>query len=123
MKVLKKTGNYLQYKALRRLSVTIFLTTIFALVAISEVPFFSLYVDLGRYEGIRALFLLILLLFTVTFYRSYAGYRRGYEGETTVSKILSSTLGIEYFLINDVNIHDEYGNIDHVVRGPTECSL
>jgi hypothetical protein len=118
MKVLKKTGNYLRNKALRRLSVTIFLMTIFALVAISEVPFSSIYVDVGRYEGIRALFLLILLFFAGVFYRSYAGYRRGYEGEKTVTKILSSTLGDEYSLINDVNIHDGYGNIDHIVLGP-----
>ncbi len=102
MKVLKKTGNYLRNKALRRLSVTIFLMAIFALVAVSEVPFSSIYVDMGRYEGIRALFLLILLFFAVVFYRSYAGYRRGSEGEKTVTKILTSALGDEYSLINDV---------------------
>ena len=118
MKVLKKTGSYLRNKALRRLSVTIFLMTIFALVVVSGVPFSSIYVNLGRYEAVRALFLLILLFFAVVFYRSYAGYRRGSEGEKTVTKILTSTLGDEYSLINDVYIHDGYGNIDHIVLGP-----
>jgi len=118
MKVLKKTGSYLRNKALRRLSVTIFLMTIFAIVAISEVPFSSIYVDLGRYEAVRALFLLILLFFAVVFYRSYAGYRRGSEGEKKVTKIFTSALGDEYSLINDVYIHDGYGNIDHIVLGP-----
>ena len=97
---------------------TIFLMTIFALVVVSGVPFSSIYVNLGRYEAVRALFLLILLFFAVVFYRSYAGYRRGSEGEKTVTKILTSTLGDEYSLINDVYIHDGYGNIDHIVLGP-----
>lgn len=118
MKILKRTGTYLRNKALRRLSATIFLMAIFAFVAISEVPFSSIYVDMGRYEGIRALILLILLFFAVVFYRSYAGYRRGSEGEKTVTKILTSALGDEYSLINDVSIHDGYGNIDHIVLGP-----
>ena len=118
MKVLKKTGSYLRNKALRRLSVTIFLMTIFAIVAVSEVPFASIYVNMGMYEGIRAVFLLILLVFAVVFYRSYSGYRRGSEGEKKVTKILTSTLGDEYSLINDVYIHDGYGNIDHIVLGP-----
>ena len=118
MKVLKKTGSYLRNKALRRLSVTIFLMTIFALVVVSGVPFSSIYVNLGRYEAVRALFLLILLFFAVVFYRSYAGYRRGSEGEKKVTKIFTSALGDEYSLINDVYIHDGYGNIDHIVLGP-----
>jgi hypothetical protein len=66
----------------------------------------------------RALFLLVILIFAVIFYRRYSGYRRGYEGERTVTKILTSTLGDEYSLINDVTVPDGYGNIDHIVLGP-----
>jgi hypothetical protein len=118
MKVLKKTGNYLRNKALRRLSISILLVIIFVLGVVSEIPFSLIYIDIGRYEGVRALFLLVILIFAWLFYRGYSGYRRGYEGEKTVTKILTSTLGDEYSLINDVNIHDGYGNVDHVVLGP-----
>lgn len=118
MKVLKKTGSYLRNKALRRLSISTLLVMIFVLGIVSEVPFSPIYVDIGRYEGVRALFLLVILIFAVIFYRSYSGYRRGYEGERTVTKILTSTLGDEYSLINDVTVPDGYGNIDHIVLGP-----
>ncbi len=118
MKVLKKTGSYLRNKALRRLSISILLMIIFVLGVVSEIPLSPIYVNVGNYEGVRALFLLSILVFAWLFYRSYSGYRRGYEGEKTVTKILQPTLGDEYFLINDVYIHDDYGNVDHIVLGP-----
>ena len=118
MKILKKSGSYLKRKALRKLSTAFLFMVAFAFVLISAVPHSLIYVDAGGYESVRALSLLILFVLAWLFFRGYSGYRRGYEGEKSVARILSSTLGDEYSLINDVAIHDGYGNIDHVVLGP-----
>lgn len=91
---------------------------VFAFVLVSAVPNSSIYVAAGRYEIVRAVSLLVLLVLAWLFFRSYSGYKRGYEGEKSVAKILSSTLGNEYSLINDVTLGDGYGNIDHIVLGP-----
>lgn len=118
VKVLKKSGSYLKRKALHKLSTAFLFMVAFAVVLISAVPNSPIYMAAGRYESIRALSLLILFVFAWLFFRGYSGYRRGYEGEKSVARILSSTLGGEYSLINDVSIHDGYGNIDHIVLGP-----
>jgi len=118
MKILKKSGSYLKRKAFKKLSTAFLFMVIFAVVLISAVPNSPLYVDAGRYELVRASTLLILLVVAWLFFRGYSGYRRGYEGEKCVSKILSSALGDEYSLINDVTLGDRYGNIDHIVLGP-----
>ncbi len=43
----------------------------------------------------------------------------GLQGEKHVTKILTSNLNNNYYLINDVNLSGGYGNIDHIVLGPT----
>ncbi|MBE3115946.1 NERD domain-containing protein, partial [Candidatus Bathyarchaeota archaeon] len=48
-------------------------------------------------------------------YRIYSG---GWEGEKSVAKLLSKTLSDDYYLINDVYLHDGGGDIDHIVLGP-----
>jgi len=54
------------------------------------------------------------------FYRLHCGYQRGFEGEKEVTKVLSSTLSDDYFLINDVQlVAGKRSNIDHIVLGPT----
>ncbi|MCW4045424.1 MAG: NERD domain-containing protein [Candidatus Bathyarchaeota archaeon] len=118
MKILKKPSRYLKQKALRKLSAALLLMAIFAVVLVSAVPTSPLYVNVGEYEGIRAISLLALLISAWLSFRSYSGYRRGYQGEKSVAKTLSSTLSDDYFLINDVNLRDGYGNIDHIVLGP-----
>ncbi|MCJ7794091.1 NERD domain-containing protein, partial [Candidatus Bathyarchaeota archaeon] len=43
----------------------------------------------------------------------------GWEGEKQVAKLLSSKLSDDYILINDLYLHNGYGDIDHVVLGPS----
>jgi len=118
MKVLKEPGSYLKRKAIQNLTMTAFCIIAFAALMLSDIPHSPLYVDVGRYEGPRALLLILPFFFAFYFFRKYSGYKQGYEGENKVSKILSSTLSNEYYLINDVVFSDGYGNVDHVVLGP-----
>jgi hypothetical protein len=117
MKVLKKSGSYLKRKAFRKLSTAFLLMLAFAFVLVSAVPTSPIYVTAGKYEIVRALSLLVLCVVAWLFFRGYSGYKRGYEGEKSVAKILSSTLSDEYSLINDVTLDNGYGNIDHIILG------
>jgi hypothetical protein len=118
MKILKKSGNYLKRRALLNLSRAILCLLFFAVVLYSNVPNSYLYVDAGRYELARILILIVALLFGYHFFGQYSGYKRGYEGENRVARVLSSSLSDEYHLLNDVPVPNGYGNIDHIVIGP-----
>jgi hypothetical protein len=117
-KVLKEPDSYLKRKAVQNLTIMALCMIAFAVLTLSDVPHSPLYIYVGRYEGPRALLLFFPFFFTFYFFRKYSGYKRGYEGEDKVSKILSSTLSDEYYLINDIMFSDGCGNIDHVVLGP-----
>jgi hypothetical protein len=118
MKVLKEPEGYLKRKAIQNLTMMALCIIVFAVLTLSDIPHSPLYIDVGRYEGPRVLLLFFPFFFAFYFFRKYSGYKQGYEGENKVSKILSSTLSDEYYLINDVVFSDGHGNIDHVVLGP-----
>ena len=118
LKILKESGSYLKRKAFQNLALMALCAIVFAALTLSEIPHSLLYIDVGRFEGIRALLLLFSFLIALFFFRRYSGYKQGYEGESKVSKILSSILSDEYCLINDVMVSDGHGNVDHVVLGP-----
>jgi hypothetical protein len=67
-------------------------------------------------------FLAILLFFGVLL--SFLSYNKninrikGAEGEMVVSEYLNE-LSRKYIILNDVNLPGHYGNIDHIVLGPT----
>ena len=48
-------------------------------------------------------------------YRIYSG---GLKGEKVVTKLLTSNLSDEYYLLNNLYLHDGGGDIDHIVLGP-----
>jgi len=83
-------------------------------------PIFPLHIDLGRYDNARVVVMIFPLIGVLVFYRLYRGYQQGFEGEKQVTKVLSSTLSDDYFLINDVQlVAGKRSNIDHIVLGPT----
>jgi len=99
---------------------TLLSLTFFIMVFLTTDPKLPLYVDLGRYDSSRVLFLLVPLMGVLLFFRTYRQYKHGIEGENQVAKTLSSSLNDDYCLINDVSLPDgKKGNIDHVVLGPT----
>lgn len=119
MKVLKKTGNYLRRKALENLVIAIMCLSVFCVVLFSKIPGSVVYLNFGSYQWLQLLLLVIPFLFGIYYYGQFSGYERGYAGERIVAKTLASTLSDAYSLINDVGLPDGYGNIDHVIIGPT----
>ena len=118
MKVLKKSGNYLKRKATQNLILTLMCFLIFSVVFATAIDFLPLYIDVGKYETFRVLFLLFPLILALYFYRNYSGWKQGYKGEEAVTKALTSNLSDEYFLFNSIYLNDGYGDIDHLVLGP-----
>jgi hypothetical protein len=93
---------------------------VFVVIFLTTDPILPLYIDLGRYDTARALVMIFPLIGVLVFYRLHRGYQQGFEGEKQVSKVLSSTLSDDYFLINDVQlVAGKRSNIDHIVLGPT----
>ena len=119
MRVLKESGNHLRNKARQNLIIVFLCSMVFALIFLSSHPIFPLYIDVGRYEGVRALSMVFPMILGLQFFRQYRGYKNGLHGERQLTGLLGSALDNQYALLNDVDFRDGYGNIDHVVLGPT----
>lgn len=120
MKILKLSGTYLKRKAYQYLILGILCLFVIVVIFLTTDPNLPLYVDLGRYDTARALVMIFPLIGVLVFYRLHRNYQQGFEGEKQVTKVLSSTLSDDYFLINDVQLDSgKRSNIDHIVLGPT----
>ena len=113
MKVLKAQGNYLRKNATRNSIIGSMFLIGFLILLLS-----SFYTSFYTPLGIFSLFLsLISLIVGMGFFRKSMFYSRGIQGEEEVGRALSA-LDDSYTLINDVNLSDGYGNIDHIVLAP-----
>ena len=120
LKILKSSGTYLKRKAYQYLILWILCLLVFVVVFLTIDPLLPLYIDLGRYDGPRAVAMILPLIGVLVFYRRHRDYKRGFEGENQVTRVLSSALSDDYVLINDVQLDvRRRSNIDHVVLGPT----
>lgn len=119
--MLKDREDYLQNKARfykRILIITTFisLSIIFLIITMLISNSNNIFIGLNLY----ILFYFatpILLSITGFFITKYMNYQKGIKGENSVIAHLS-TLPDSYYLINDVKIGSDRGNIDHIVLGP-----
>ncbi len=114
---MKGSGNYLRNQVRKNLVISLFCLFLFVLVFF--VLFFRLFSTLrvGVIEGVLFLVALIPLAGFYFFSRKYQIYRGGWEGEKRVTDLLSSSLGDDFFLLNNLYFHDGGGDIDHLVLG------
>ena len=75
---------------------------------------------IGLIVGYNFLVILLFLGILLSFlsYNKNINWIKGAEGEMVVSEYLNE-LSRNYIILNDVNIPGHYGNIDHIVLGPT----
>jgi len=121
LKILKETGNYLKTRARLRLLLVIPCIVVFLLLFLSAFQWSPLYVDIGDWGVPRTVFMVVSLLIGGHWWRKYTSYKKGFEGEFMVTKLLKLGLPDDFYLINDVKIKDKTGkvrNIDHVVLSP-----
>ena len=119
MKILKPTSNYLKNQANKNLAFMILCIIAFIAIYLSLVPDLPFFVSLGKYEIVRAAVFILPLVGALDSLHKYQRYRRGYEGERTLTKLLrSANLPDDYLLFNDFRSSNGYGNIDHIVLSP-----
>src|SRR5208283_1939667 len=114
MRKMKGSSSYLKNQVRKNLAKAVLCIALFfsILFTLSLRVLFTLSLSIFEEAG-----LLVSLLPLAAFYfylRKYRIYDAGWSGEKQVAKLLSSRLSDEYFLINDLYLHDGDGDIDHV---------
>jgi hypothetical protein len=119
MRTMKGSSSYLKNQVRKNLAKAVLCIALFFLILFIlslRVLFtmsLSIFVDAG---------LMVSLVPLAAFYfymRKYRIYNAGWMGEKRVAKLLSSKLSDDYFLINDLYLHNGGGDIDHVVLAPS----
>jgi hypothetical protein len=116
---MKGSSNYLKNQVRKNLAKAVLCLVIFLLVffALSLRVLFRL--SLSIFEEAGLLVSLVPLAGSYFYLRQYRIYKAGWAGEKEVAKLLSSKLNDDYFLINDLYLHDGGGDIDHIILGPS----
>lgn len=118
MRKMKGSGNYLKNQVRKNLAKAIVCLLMFFLIFSALSIHVLLTLSFGIFDLAGFLISLVPLAAFYYFLRKYRIYGGGWEGEKRVIKILSSKLGDDYFLLNDLYLHGGAGDIDHVVLGP-----
>ena len=119
MRKMKGSSSYLKNQVRKNLAKAVLCIALFFLIlfAVSLRVLFTL--SLSIFEAAGLLVSLVPLAAFYFYLRKYRIYNAGWEGEKQVAKFLSSKLSDDYFLINDLYLHNGGGDIDHVVLGPS----
>ena len=107
MKNLQETGTYLEEKAKLHRNISIIFFAIGGLGLL--VSYLIMNFTLG-------FIFIISLSIGGIFLKFYLNYSGGFQGEQITIEALQN-LSDSYYLINDVNLPNGYGNIDHIVLG------
>ena len=119
MRQLKGSSNYLNNQVRKNLAKAVLCIALFFLILFAVSLRVLLTLSLDIFDEV-ALFLSLAPLAAFYYYlRKYRIYNAGREGEKQVATLLSSKLSNDYFLINDLYLHNGGGDIDHVVLGPS----
>jgi hypothetical protein len=119
LKLLKPSGNYLKKKATRNLTIGILSLTTFLVLLVTSIDGIPSYIDAGRYTTARGIAIGMFIVGWYYFLLQYRTYRAGIIGEQKVTRVLSAALSNEYSMFNNVKLKGAWGDIDHIVVGPT----
>ena len=119
MRKMKGSSSYLRNQVRKNLAKAVLCIALFFLIlfALSTRVLFTQ--KLSIFEAAGLLVSLVPLAAFYFYLRKYRIYNAGWEGEKRVAKLLSSKLSDDYFLINDLNLHNSGGDIDHLVLAPS----
>jgi hypothetical protein len=118
MRRIKGQSSYLKNQVRGNLAKAVLSMFIFA-VALTGLMLWVITMRQWSMFEAAVLVLLLVPIFAFYFYlRKYHLYSGGYRGEKQVAKLLGSTLGDDYSLINSLYLRDGGGDIDHIVLGP-----
>ena len=119
MRKMKGSSSYLKNQVRKNLAKAVLCFALFFLILfiLSLRVLFTMRVSI--FEEAALLVSLAPLAAFYFYLRKYRIYSAGWQGEKQVAKFLSSRLSDDYFLINDLYLHDGGGDIDHIVLAPS----
>ena len=106
MRKMKGSSNYLKNQVRKNLAKAVLCIALFFLIlfALGLRVLFTL--SLSIFDGAGFLVSLVPLAAFYFYLRKYRIYNAGWVGEKRVAKLLSSKLSDDYFLINDLYLHE-----------------
>jgi len=115
---LKGSSSYLKNQTRKNLAKAILCVLIFGAVFVALIFRFVSTLQMDLLEETALVFLLVPLIGFYFYLRKYRIYSGGLRGERQVTKLLSSKLSDDYYLLNDLYLRNSGGDIDHVILGP-----
>ncbi len=119
MRKMKGSSSYLKNQVRKNLAKAVLCIALFFLILFALSLRVLLTLSLSIFEAAGLLVSLVPLAAFYFYLRKYRIYNAGWEGEKQVAKLLNSKLSDDYFLINDLYLHNGGGDIDHVVLAPS----
>ena len=118
MRELKGSSSYLKNQVRKNLAKTALSIIIFGIILFVLTLRVLSTLQVGTLE-VAGLLLSILPLIGFYFYlHKYRIFSGGWEGEKQVVKLLTNKLNDDYYILNDLYLHDGGGDIDHIILGP-----
>ena len=119
MRKMKGSSSYLKNQVRKNLAKAVLCIVLFFLIFFALSLRVLLTLSLSIFDAAGLLVSLVPLAAFYFYLRKYRIYNAGWVGERQVAKLLSSKLSDDYFLINDLYLHNGGGDIDHVVLAPS----
>jgi hypothetical protein len=118
MRKIKGSSSYLKNQTIKNLAKAALCLIILGVAFLALIYRVLSTFQVGFLELAGLVFLLVPLIAFYFYLRKYRIYSGGWEGEKQVAKLLTSTFNDDYYLINDLYLHNGGGDIDHIVLGP-----
>ncbi|MCW3996894.1 MAG: NERD domain-containing protein [Candidatus Bathyarchaeota archaeon] len=118
MRKIKASSSYLKNQVRKNLAKAVLSILLFIAVLAALTYRILTKLQISILEVTALVFLLVLAIATYTYLHKYHVYNSGWQGEKSVTKLLSSKLNDDYYLVNDLSLQNGGGDIDHVVLGP-----
>ncbi len=118
MRKIKGSSSYLQNQVWKNLAKAALSAMIFAAVFSILIYRVLLTFQVGILEEASFIFLLGPLVAFYFYLRKYHIYNSGWTGEKQVTKLLTTKINDDYYLLNDLHLRGVGGDIDHIILGP-----
>jgi hypothetical protein len=118
MRKIKGSSSYLKNQVRKNFAKAALSLTILLAVFIALAYRFLTTLQLDILEEAGLVFLVVPLVAFYFYLRKYRIFGGGWEGEKQVAKLLTKTVGDDYYLVNDLYLRGGGGDIDHIVLGP-----
>ena len=118
MRKLKGSSSYLKNQVRKNFAKAALFLFLFVAVLFGVTLRVISTLQIGILEEAGLLFSIAPLIVFYFYMRKYRIYSGGWEGEKQVSKLLSSRLNDDYYLLNDLYLRNGGGDIDHILLGP-----